>query len=154
MAIQFGLMKKIMKNSIILGTKAKKKTIYLCLQHNSQRNVTDSGYHMRPVVCDQGVTFREVIWKYLSHVGSPHGECVIAFDGYQDGLSTKDHKHFQWNFKSTVSVDIIVQLDDPICVVTMTKNLLLDCWIKLLLVAVAMAFNFMDMLRLPLSQTF
>ena len=82
---------------------------------------------MRCIIYDQGVISREIIWKYLSHFGFPHGHCVIAFDGYQDGLSTKDLEHFQTNLKSTVSVDKLVQLDNPICVVTMIKDVLLEC---------------------------
>ena len=88
------------------------------LLNNEQRYVIDGGYILRRVIWDPDVSFRELIRKYLTQVGSRYGLCTIVFDGYQDGPSTKDHEHFRRNLKSTVSVDISVHLDNSIGTVT------------------------------------
>ena len=69
---------------------------------------------MRKVVWDKNITFREIINKYLSYVGSRYIQCSVVFDGYCGGLSTKDHEHFRRNLKSSVSLDMAVQLDNSI----------------------------------------
>ena len=70
--------------------------------------VIDEGYLLRRVVWGKNITFREIIDKYLSYVGSRYIQCTIAFDSYCDGLSTKDHEHFRRNLKSSVSLDMAV----------------------------------------------
>lgn len=85
---------------------------------NRQRYVIDGGYLLRRIVWDRDVTFRDLVRKYLTHVGSRYGHCSIVFDGYQDGPSTKDHEHFRRNLKCTISVDISVHLDNSIGTVT------------------------------------
>ena len=63
---------------------------------------------------DKNITFRGIINKYLSYVGSRYIQCTVVFDGYCGGLSTKDHEHFRRNLKSSVSLDMAVQLDSSI----------------------------------------
>ena len=63
---------------------------------------------------DENITFRGIINKYLSYVGSRYIQCTVVFDGYCGGLSTKDHEHLRRSLKSSVSLDMAVQLDNSI----------------------------------------
>lgn len=85
---------------------------------NGQRYVIDGSYLLTRVFWDQDVTFKEIIRKSQSHVGSRYGQCTIVFNGYQDGPSTEDHEHFQSNLKSAVLVDVSVHLDNSIAIVS------------------------------------
>lgn len=44
---------------------------------------------------DKFSTYGEIVQKYLSYLRSRYGICSVVFDGYLDGPSTKDHKHFR-----------------------------------------------------------
>ena len=50
----------------------------------------------------------------MSYVGSRDIRYTVVFDGYRGGLSTKDHEDFRRNLKSSVSLDMAVQLDSSI----------------------------------------
>ena len=63
---------------------------------------------------DKNITFREIINKYLSYVGSRYIQYTVVFDGYCGGLSTKDHEHLRRSLRSSVSLDMAVQLDNGI----------------------------------------
>ena len=57
------------------------------------------------------MTYNEIIQKYINYVQSRYGKCVVIFDGYQDGPSTKDHEHRRRLMKVVISPDVCVNLE-------------------------------------------
>ena len=53
-----------------------------------------------------GSTFKDVAEDYKKFVRNKYGEAVIVFDGYGNGLSTKDHEHLRRSLKSKRCPDI------------------------------------------------
>ena len=83
-------------------------------EENVQRYVIDGGYLLHRVVWDKQSTYRKIIQEYINYVESHYGKSSIAFDGYQDGSSTKDHEHARGTMKFKKSPDVSGHLENLI----------------------------------------
>ena len=52
------------------------ESLYLSPSSNGEKHVTDWGYLLRQAVWDRDSSFREIIQKYLTYVGSRYGNCT------------------------------------------------------------------------------
>ena len=58
-------------------------------------------------------SYGEIAYKYNNLVKSRYGEkCIIVFDGYEGGLSTKDHEHSRSSTKATSSPNVSVEAEN------------------------------------------
>ena len=78
--------------------------------HSGESHVNDESYLLQRVIWDRFVTFNEIIQKYINYVQSRYGKCVVIFDGYRNGPSTKDHEHRRRSMKVVISSDVCVYL--------------------------------------------
>ena len=53
----------------------------------------DGGALLHPVVWNTAGSYGKILRQYERHIESNYGECIIAFDCYLAGPSTKDQEH-------------------------------------------------------------
>ena len=59
----------------------------------SSKIVVDGGALLHQVSLKKSCTYSEVIDQYFTYLSNNYGLCIVAFDGYGNGASTKDHEH-------------------------------------------------------------
>ena len=79
--------------------------------HCGEFHVINGGYLFRKVMWDTFSTYNEIIQKYINYVQSRYKKCVIVFDGYRDGPSTKYHEHRRRLMKVVISPDVCANLE-------------------------------------------
>lgn len=53
----------------------------------------DGGALLHQVSWKKSCTYSEVIDQYFTYLSNNYGLCIVVFDGYGNGPSTKDHEH-------------------------------------------------------------
>ncbi len=57
--------------------------------------VLDGGALLHRILWPRGVTYGRICQLYTDYVAKKYGKPSVVFDGYQDGLSTKDATHLR-----------------------------------------------------------
>ena len=95
--------------------------------------VIDGGALLHRVILKKKGSYAEILKQYQSYLESKYGKCVIVFDGYLSGPSTKDHEH-QRRKKgnkgcASITIDVNLQVqgnqDNFLCQMITTKQVLL-----------------------------
>ena len=55
--------------------------------------VVDGGALLHQVSWNKNFAYIEVIDQYCDYLQNNYGSCIVVFDGYGNGASTKDHEH-------------------------------------------------------------
>ena len=59
--------------------------------------VVDGGALLHQVSWNKNCSYSEVIDQYCDYLQNNYGSCIVVFDGYGNGASTKDHEHRRRN---------------------------------------------------------
>ena len=59
--------------------------------------VVDGGALLHQVSWNKNCSYSEVIDQYCDYLQNNYGSCIVVFDGYANGTSTKDHEHRRRN---------------------------------------------------------
>ena len=63
--------------------------------------VLDGGAFLHKIRWSGCATFQDVCKQYVKYIKRKYAICTIAFDGYSDCLSMKDHEHIQRSAKQS-----------------------------------------------------
>ena len=55
--------------------------------------VVDEGALLHQVSWNKNCSYSEIIDQYCDYLKNYYGSCLVVFDGYENGASTKDHEH-------------------------------------------------------------
>ena len=58
-------------------------------------HVLDGGALLHRVKWGKKMPYQQVAKQYVSYVRGKYGESCVVFDGYEQGLSIKDHEHLR-----------------------------------------------------------
>ena len=70
-------------------------------------HVVDGGWLLHHIRWRKNSTFAQVLEQYSSYLEHRYGLSCIVFDGYENGLSTKDHEHGRRQV-GKISADVLV----------------------------------------------
>ena len=73
---------------------------------------------MHRLILEKESMFRDIVSKYVHYVDSHYGQCTVAFDGYCENVSTKDHEHKRRLLKAKVTPNMSAELENRFADVT------------------------------------
>ncbi len=69
--------------------------------------ILDGGALIHKVKWAKKVTYQDIARQYVSYARVKYGNCCIAFDGYNQGPSTKDHEHVRRTKRACADIQLI-----------------------------------------------
>jgi len=73
--------------------------------------VLDGGALVHKVKWIKKGTYQDIVKQYVSYVRVKYGDCCIVFDGYKQGLSTKDHEHKRRATKACADIQLVESME-------------------------------------------
>ena len=81
--------------------------------------VVDGGAPLHQASWNKNCSYSEVIDQYRDYLQNNYGSCIVVFDGYGNGASTKDHEHRRRNKGMAfpyvkIELDVVAQINKMI----------------------------------------
>ena len=86
------------------------ENVYNFETYPTSKIVVDGGALLHQVSWNKNCFYSEVIDQYCEYLQNNYGSCIVVFDDYENGASTKDHEHRRRN-KGMVFPYVKIELD-------------------------------------------